>query len=190
MTLSAAMVSSRSSVWETPQELFTALDREFAFTLDVCALPHNAKCSSYFTPDDDGLAQPWAGQVCWMNPPYGREIGKWMKKAHEECLRGATVVALVPARVHARWWRRYCTKAAEIRFPEGSPEVHPRRARRTRLLGAVPGRDLSSSGRELKAEPLRFGLRSVTPAAWLSCAGRTPATAPTLAVRERSGAGS
>lgn len=120
-----AMFSSDSQVWETPPEFFAALDREFAFTLDVCALPHNAKCSRYFSPSDDGLAQSWVGETCWMNPPFGREIGKWMKKAHEECLRGATVVALVPARVDARWWRRYCTKAAEIRFLEGRLKFIP-----------------------------------------------------------------
>jgi site-specific DNA-methyltransferase (adenine-specific) len=76
MAVSPALLSSASNVWATPQEFFDALDREFRFELDVCALPDNAKCPRYFTPDDDGLAQSWAPAVCWMNPPYGRDIGR------------------------------------------------------------------------------------------------------------------
>lgn len=75
--------SSKTDEWETPQYLFDELDREFHFTLDVCALPNNAKCKHYFTPDRNGLKQPWVYNICWMNPPYGREIGKWIKKAYE-----------------------------------------------------------------------------------------------------------
>lgn len=65
--------SSASDEWETPQELFEALDGEFHFTLDVCATKANAKCRRFFTEQDDGLAQEWSG-VCWMNPPYGDAI--------------------------------------------------------------------------------------------------------------------
>lgn len=102
----------------TPPEFFAALDREFGFTLDVCALPHNAKCARYFTPDDDGLAQEWGDNVCWMNPPYGREIPKWMAKAYDAACHGATVVCLVPARTDTRWWHEYAEKG-ERRFVRG-----------------------------------------------------------------------
>ena len=74
------MFSSKTDLWETPQDFFEKLDQEFGFELDVCALPENAKCSRYFSPIDDGLEQDWTG-VCWCNPPYGREIEKWVKKA-------------------------------------------------------------------------------------------------------------
>jgi DNA N-6-adenine-methyltransferase (Dam) len=85
--------------WETPQDLFDELQTEFPFMLDVAAQPGNAKCSRYFTPEDNGLEQPWEG-VCWMNPPYGRPLGDWMRKAYESALQGgATVVCLVPALV-------------------------------------------------------------------------------------------
>ena len=73
------MFSSKTDLWETPQDFFEKLDREFGFELDVCALPENAKCSRYFSPMDDGLEQDWTG-VCWCNPPYGREIEKWVKR--------------------------------------------------------------------------------------------------------------
>lgn len=119
MTMPAAMISSRSVVWETPQDFFNALNTEFGFTLDVCALPSNAKCPRYFTPEDDGLAQDWAPEICWMNPPYGPHItGRWMAKALAESRRGATVVCLVPARTDTRWWHDTATRG-EVRFVKG-----------------------------------------------------------------------
>jgi phage N-6-adenine-methyltransferase len=85
--------------------------------LDVCASPTNAKCPRYYTREDDGLTQPWEGK-CWMNPPYGRTIGQWMKKAYEESQRGALVVCLVPARTDTAWWHDYATKG-QVAFIRG-----------------------------------------------------------------------
>lgn len=109
--------SSESDSWATPQDLFNKLNEHFGFTLDVCAEPHNAKCERYFTAEQDGLLQEWTG-VCWMNPPYGREIGRWMKKAYESSLQGATVVCLVPSRTDTKWWHSYAVKG-EILFLKG-----------------------------------------------------------------------
>lgn len=114
----AVHFSSKTSVWETPKDFFEKLDREFGFTLDVCALPENAKCKHFFTPATDGLKQEWKG-VCWMNPPYGREIGQWVKKAYQAALYGATVVCLLPARTDTGWWHDYVMDANEIRFVQG-----------------------------------------------------------------------
>lgn len=105
--------------WETPPEFFAALDAEFGFTLDVCATAENAKCARYHDEVTDGLARNWAGEVCWMNPPYGAEIPKWIAKAHAESQRGATVVCLVPARTDTRWWHDYAEQASERRFVKG-----------------------------------------------------------------------
>ena len=85
--------------------------------MDVCATSENAKCKKYYGPEEDGLKQEWKG-VCWMNPPYGREIWKWMKKANESALAGTTVVCLVPARTDTAWWFDYCAKG-ELRFIKG-----------------------------------------------------------------------
>ena len=113
------MFSSRDQTWETPQNLFDKLDKEFNFTLDVCATDETAKCNNYFTPKEDGLIQEWRGS-CWMNPPYGREIGIWIKKAWEESKKGAKVVCLIPARTDTKYWHEYIfTYAAEIRFIKG-----------------------------------------------------------------------
>lgn len=109
--------SSKTDLHATPQDFFDTLDKEFKFGTDVCALPDNAKCESFFTPEQDGLKQAWTG-VCWMNPPYGREIGFWMKKAYESMLEGATVVCLVPSRTDTRWWHDYAMKG-QIRFIKG-----------------------------------------------------------------------
>ena len=110
--------SSKTDMWATPQDTFDALAAEFGpFDLDVCATPENAKCPRYYTREDDGLAQPWTGR-CWMNPPYGRTIGQWMKKAYEESQRGALVVCLVPARTDTAWWHDYAMKG-QIRFLRG-----------------------------------------------------------------------
>jgi phage N-6-adenine-methyltransferase len=113
----AVHFSSQRDTWETPHELFRTLDQEFGFTLDVCALPANAKCKRFFTPEDDGLTRPWDG-VCWMNPPYGRDIGRWMRKAWHEHQRGVTVVCLVPARTDTAWWHDYAARG-EVRFLRG-----------------------------------------------------------------------
>jgi phage N-6-adenine-methyltransferase len=110
--------SSKSELWATPLDLFEELDREFGFSVDVCALPENAKCPRFFTPEDDGLSQPWHG-VCWMNPPYGRNIGRWIKKAFDSSRQGATVVCLLPARTDTRWWHEYVVHADEVRFLQG-----------------------------------------------------------------------
>ena len=112
------MFSSATDMWATPMDFFNKLDKHFRFETDVCAISSNAKCQKYFTPEQDGLAQNWVG-VCWMNPPYGRNIGAWVKKAYASAKQnGATVVCLLPARVDTRWWHDFCTKG-EIYFVKG-----------------------------------------------------------------------
>jgi phage N-6-adenine-methyltransferase len=117
---SSVHFSSQTDLWATPIAVFRELDKEFGFDLDVCALPENAKCKRFFTPETDGLSQDWGRSVCWMNPPYGREIGKWIKKAYESAQAGATVVCLIPARTDTAWWHDYVAPgAADIRFIRG-----------------------------------------------------------------------
>lgn len=114
-TVNAGMFTSTTDDWPTPRDLFETLDREFEFTLDPCASPTNAKCENFFTIEDDGLNQEWTGSV-FMNPPYGREIGKWVAKAHESASNGATVVCLIPSRTDTAYWHDYVMHASEVRF--------------------------------------------------------------------------
>ena len=109
--------SAGTDLWATPWALFRQLDAEFNFDRDVCALAENAKCDRYFSPAEDGLRQEWRG-VCWMNPPYGRGIGRWVQKAYESSIDGATVVCLVPARTDTGWWHDYVMRG-EVRFLRG-----------------------------------------------------------------------
>lgn len=114
------MMSSASVEWATPRTLFEMLDREFRFTLDVCATAENSQCVEYFP--EHGLQRAWVplkdGPV-WCNPPYGRGIGNWVEKAYRETRTYGIVVMLLPARTDTQWFHDYCLKASEIRFLRG-----------------------------------------------------------------------
>lgn len=116
--ITEGMFTSRSEEYETPDSVFKPLDQEFHFTLDVCASDQNHKCDRYFTWATDARLRDWTG-VCWMNPPYGKQIYSLMKKAYGESKRGATVVVLVPSRTDTEWWHEFAMKADEIRFVQG-----------------------------------------------------------------------
>lgn len=119
MTINTSLhFSSETDLWSTPQDFYCALHEEFGFNTDVCATADNTKCTHYFTKEEDGLSKEWHG-VCWMNPPYAREIGKWVKKASEAAQEGATVVCLVPSRTDTRWWHEYIQDRSEVRFVKG-----------------------------------------------------------------------
>lgn len=114
--LNNSMYMSEKNDWPTPQYLFNDLNKEFNFTLDVCANEKNSKCEYFYGIEEDGLAQKWQG-VCWMNPPYGRGIDKWIKKAYEESRKGnCTCVCLVPVRSDTKWWHNYVMKSNEVRL--------------------------------------------------------------------------
>lgn len=110
--------SSATPEWYTPRDFFDVLNKEFGFTLDPCCTHENATCGKHFTEQDNGLSQDWSGDIVFMNPPYGRTIKQWMKKAYESSLSGATVVCLVPARTDTAWWHDYAMKG-EYRLLRG-----------------------------------------------------------------------
>lgn len=119
--MNRVLFSSNTDVWSTPQDFYDNLNKEFNFNLDPCALPENAKCERYFTPDMDGLKQDWGGSIVFCNPPYGRKIYDWVKKASEESKKlNTTVVMLIPARTDTRYFHDYIYhKAKEVRFVRG-----------------------------------------------------------------------
>ena len=117
MTINQGLMTSNTDLWSTPRDFFDDYNAIYHFDVDVCATAENALCAKFYSPEDDGLSKEWNG-VCWMNPPYGREIGKWMKKAYESSLHGATVVCLVPARTDTAWWHDYAMKG-NIEFIRG-----------------------------------------------------------------------
>lgn len=111
--------SSKSSEWETPQHIYDTLNKKYKFTLDPCATDKNHKCDKWYTKEQDGLLKDWSGEVCFVNPPYGTELGKWVKKAYNEYLKGATVVMLIPARTDTRYFHDYIYNIAKIEFIKG-----------------------------------------------------------------------
>lgn len=112
--------SSKSNEWATPMKLFNELNKEFDFTLDPCSTHENAKCKKHFTIKENGLKRSWSKETVFMNPPYGREIKKWVEKAYKESLKGATVVCLIPARTDTTYWHDFIFgKADDIRFLRG-----------------------------------------------------------------------
>jgi phage N-6-adenine-methyltransferase len=112
--------SSEDNTWETPIEFFNELNREFNFTLDPCCETSTAKCSKYYTKEDDGLSKNWQGETVFCNPPYGREIYDWVEKCSVEGNKpNTTVVMLIPSRTDTRWFHEFIHGKAEIRFIKG-----------------------------------------------------------------------
>ena len=154
--------------WKTPPDLFGTLNREFGFQTDVCALPWNAQCARFFTPETDGLAQPWEG-VCWCNPPFDATQGRWVEKAWREAQRGATVVVIIPGNYHdSDWWHRYALRASEIRYMRGRPKFADEAGRETSMRMVVLVFRPHCKGPAVTASTLRDG----SPNAHLS--GGTP----------------
>lgn len=111
--------SSKDQTWSTPQDFYDELNKEFGFTLDPCCSKETAKCDKFYTEHEDGLSQSWDGEVVFMNPPYGRVIGDWIKKASE--IKNGTVVCLIPSRTDTRYFHNYLyqKKNVELRFIKG-----------------------------------------------------------------------
>ena len=106
--------------WETPPEVFIPLNEEFDFTLDPCATVETAKCPKFFTETDNGLSQSWQGERVFMNPPYGKEVYAWTRKARLESMGSALVVGLLPASTDLAWWHNDVVNTrAVVRYIRG-----------------------------------------------------------------------
>lgn len=116
--MNEALLSSKNMNWCTPQDFFDKLNAEFHLTLDAAATDKSSKCRKYYTPKTDGLKQPWNldNGAVFLNPPYGKQISKWVRKAYEESQKGTTIVLLIPARTDTSWFHDYIYGKAEIRF--------------------------------------------------------------------------
>lgn len=114
---SKTLFSHSTDEWETPQDFFDELDKEFHFELDVAASCENYKCDWFFTSDENGLEEDWGTVTVWCNPPYSN-IKEWAKKCSDH--RGVAVM-LVPARTDTKWFHEYCYNKpyVEIRFIKG-----------------------------------------------------------------------
>lgn len=141
--INEAMFTSKTNEWATPQAFFDELNKEFDFTLDPCATPENAKCARFFTKEIDGLAQSWRGETVFCNPPYGRDLSKWVAKAHAEVVAGGGVQPLSclfpPVRIRRIFTITY-TKNTRYGLSAGgciSTRANPPRPFRQWLLSCV-----------------------------------------------------
>lgn len=115
------MFSSKSNEWATPQDLFDKLNNKYHFTLDPCSTIENHKCEKFYTIEDDGLIKDWSNDIVFVNPPYGRELYKWVKKCYEESLKGTKIVLLIPSRTDTKYFHEflYNKNNVKIEFIKG-----------------------------------------------------------------------
>lgn len=109
-----AAFSSKTDKWTTPDSLIKRLACSFTWDLDVCS-DDSRICHNFYT--KNGLLKQWHG-LCWMNPPYGDEIGLWVKKAKLSS-QDATIVCLLPARTDTKWWQDNVPEASLVVFIKG-----------------------------------------------------------------------
>jgi phage N-6-adenine-methyltransferase len=112
-----AWTKSTNAEFRTPSWLFQQLDSEFHFTIDLAASAENTKCPRYYDSQTDSLSQSWAGETGFLNPPYGRKVGTWVKKAFQESRQPNTVIVmLLYARTGTSWFHEWVLPYAEVRF--------------------------------------------------------------------------
>lgn len=112
--INGALMSSKKKDWETPTSVFGEWNIYYQFELDAAADEHNAKCERFYTIEDDALTKPWAKST-WLNPPYGRGVDKWIRKAATEAEKGNTVVCLLPARTDTKWFHQWIYDRPNVR---------------------------------------------------------------------------
>ena len=118
--LKEIMFSSKTDLWSTPQDFYDKLYNEFHFDLDPCSTDDNCKCTYHFTEKENGLLQDWSGHIVFCNPPYGRKISQWVKKAYDESQKDNTIVVmLIPARTDTSYFHEFIYNKSDIRFVRG-----------------------------------------------------------------------
>lgn len=103
------LMSSANPNWETPDEFLSLVREVFGGPIghDPCTTPDNPTSAySFETPDTNGLSSDWGrNSPVYMNPPYGRGIAPWVRKARDEGSRGVEIIALLPARPDTKWFQ-------------------------------------------------------------------------------------
>lgn len=118
------LFASKKQDWATPDHVFEHFDNQYCFGLDAAARRDNAKCELFIPPEEDALSFSWKERfpdvhAAWLNPPYGRGVGKWMEHCYHQARDGMLVVALVMARTDTRWWHDWVMKAQVIHLIKG-----------------------------------------------------------------------
>jgi len=112
--------------WQTPPELIGAVLKAINkdhFNMDVCCTQRNVPAKNYLTVKEDGLTVEWDG-TCWMNPPYGRMLQQFVRKAYSEAYIErfygyCSVVGLLPVRTDNVYYHKYVLTADGVYFLQG-----------------------------------------------------------------------
>jgi site-specific DNA-methyltransferase (adenine-specific) len=127
--------AAMSERWQTPPEIFDPLMAEFSFDLDAAADYDTKRAPRYLT---DALnVDDWPGERIWLNPPYGRKLEPFVRRAAKEAAKGKTVVALIPFRCRAAWWHEAVIgRALEVRCIRKRPKFLRADGSRPKLTGS------------------------------------------------------
>jgi hypothetical protein len=123
----------KNDEWLTPPEILKALG---SFDLYPCAPVIRAwpTADNHFCKRDNGLVQPWSGRV-WLNPPFGVEAVKWMRRMVEH----GNGVALIPARTETRmFYETVWNHADAVLFIKGRPHFHYVDGRKAKANSGAP----------------------------------------------------
>lgn len=118
----APLLSSDRTDWETPTVVLDLVRRVAPIALDPCTTDKNPTgAKRYYTPAGNGLQQHWVALdgLIYVNPPYGREIGKWTLACAGAGANGNELIALLPSRTDTKWWRLSVERADSLCFWSG-----------------------------------------------------------------------
>jgi phage N-6-adenine-methyltransferase len=106
--------TSSSERWQTPPEVWNPIHAEFAFDLDAAADAQTARVPIFLSDALSSMA--WPGRRIWLNPPYGRKLEPFVRRAALEAVPGKIIVGLIPFRCRASWWHEAVIgRAREVR---------------------------------------------------------------------------
>lgn len=150
------LFSSNKLDWETPPWLMNLINDDMWWperTLDVCATAANTKCDEYMDKETDALTTTWPGGSAFCNPPYGKNISRWVRRAaHQTWKRNVfDTVVLLPSRTDTKYWHNYVMRASEVCFLRG----------RIRFLGAASSAPFPSCLVRFVRKPMHPVVRSV-----------------------------
>jgi hypothetical protein len=125
--------SSKKHDWRTPGVVLDPVRELGPIGLDPCANPRHPIAKNWLA--SKGLETHWVKYksrgLVYVNPPYGREIGKWVDKCIQEAKAGCEIILLVPSRTDTKWFNRawksmsaYCFWGGRITFV-GAPAPAP-----------------------------------------------------------------
>ncbi len=111
------MNKSKTEEWETNWDLYNKLNKIFKFKVDLAASDDNSKCKHYITKEVDSLKIDWnifKGENMWLNPPYGKQLKYFVKKANETEYENNCLCMLIPASTETKHFQEIIFENAKL----------------------------------------------------------------------------